>query len=89
MISMPVERPAVRLGAGLQLLLRLRERNVETLLAGAHALEQELQRERGLAGTRIAVDEIEPLGDQSAAQDFVQPPNPGRGASATPRGVIS
>ncbi len=79
-----VERPAVGLGAGLQFFLGLGERDIQTLLAGAYALEQELQCQRGLARARIAVNEIEALRDQSATQHLIQPRDSGLGALVVP-----
>ena len=67
-----VEGPAVRARDGAQLVLRLGERDEQDLLAALDAFEQELQRERGLAGAGVALDEVEPVGRQPAAEDVVQ-----------------
>jgi hypothetical protein len=44
--------PTVRRGPAQQLLLGLRQRDVERPLPGARAFEQETQGDRGLAGSR-------------------------------------
>ena len=64
-------RDRVELGLGLG------ERDVEARLAAPHAFEQELQRERRLAHAGIAVDEIEAVARQAAAEDLVEPGHAG------------
>jgi hypothetical protein len=66
------ERPAVRLRDPLQLALRLGQRHVQDALAASHAFEQELQCERRLARAGHAFDEVDAIGRQPAAQDFVE-----------------
>jgi hypothetical protein len=75
-----VERPAVRARAGRQLVAGLGQRHVQARLAGAHAFEQVLQGQRGLAGAGVAVDEIEASRDQAPGHHFVQARNAGGGA---------
>ncbi len=67
-----IQAPAVPLGHQLQLCLGFRQRHVEHALAPAHALEQELQRNGGLARARTALVEIHAVGVQAAAEDVVQ-----------------
>jgi hypothetical protein len=64
--------PTVRVGHRVYLLPRLGERHVEHLLAAAHALLEELERQRGLARARHALDEVQTVGRKSAAEDIVQ-----------------
>ena len=52
--------------------LRLRERHIQTRLAAPTSLEQELQSQRGLTGSRHAFNQIEPICRQPAVQNFVQ-----------------
>ena len=64
--------PAVRRGDRAQLLVGLGQRDVEHGLARVRALEQELQRQRGLAGARHALDQVEPVARQAAHQNVVE-----------------
>ena len=75
-----VERPVMARRDGAQLLLGFGERDVEAGLAEVAALEQELQRQRGLAGAGRALDEIDAIGEQAAAQHVVEAGDAGRGA---------
>jgi hypothetical protein len=63
---------AVRLGHRLQLFLGLRERHVEDRVPLARALHQVLHRERGLARPGHALDQVQPVGCEAAAEDVVQ-----------------
>ena len=67
-----VERPAMRGGAGGQLLLGFGERDVEAFLAGFDAFEKVLERKRRLARPGIPIDEIEAMGNQPAVQDIIE-----------------
>jgi hypothetical protein len=75
-----VERPAVPARHQAELLLGLGERDVERGLAPPGALEQELERERRLAGAGATLEEVEPVGVEAAAQDVVEPGVAGRDA---------
>ena len=57
------------------------ERDVEDLFAPLHALEEELECQCGLAGSRGAFDEIKPVGIEAAAQNVVQARHAGRDSS--------
>ena len=81
----PVERPAVRVGHLAKLLLGLRERHVQDRLAAAGALQQELQRQRGLAGAGHAFDEVQPMRREAAAQNVVETLDAGGGATSGDR----
>jgi hypothetical protein len=76
-LDVVAQRPAVGGRAFAQFLLGFRKRDVEAFLAGLGALQQELQRNRRLAGSRRALDEEYVPAGKSAGQDIVQPPNPG------------
>ena len=54
--------PSMRLGHGLQLLTRLRERDVEDAFAAAQPFDEELQTECCLARPGVALDEMEASG---------------------------
>ncbi len=82
----PVEVPAVRPGDGPQFLGGLGEGDVEHRLAVAHALQQELQREGGLARSRLSLDQIEPVRRQAPVEDLVQAG--GAGGDAGVGGVV-
>ncbi len=69
-----LQRPAVGIRAGQQLLLGFRKRDVEALLAQPGALAQKLEGKRRLPGARRAVDEVEPVRDEAAVEDVVQAP---------------
>src|SRR6476661_1878706 len=67
-----VEGPAVRFGDLGQLGPRLGEGDVQPARADCGAGQQELQRQRRLAGTRFAVDEIEMTGGKTASEDLIE-----------------
>src|SRR3954471_21026210 len=71
-----VERPAVGGGHVAELLFSLREGGVDARLAVAGSGEQELQRRGGLAGARIALEQVHPVDGKAAAEDVVQPFDP-------------
>src|SRR5687768_13522495 len=68
----PVERPAVGLCGGLQLLFRLRQRDVEPTLAVGHSLQEEMERERRLTSAGNAIDEEDAVSRQTSPQDLIQ-----------------
>lgn len=68
----PVERPAVGVGDLPDLELGLRQGDVERAFAGGDPGEQELQRERRLADTWIAFDEVDAVARQPAAKDVIE-----------------
>jgi hypothetical protein len=70
-----VHRPAVGRGDFFDFLLAFGQRDVQHGLALLHAFEQELQGQRRLAGSRLAFDQVQPVADETAAQDLVQPSN--------------
>ena len=45
-------------------------------LPAPHALEQAVERERGLARTGVALDEVEPVGGEAAAEHIVESGDP-------------
>ena len=71
------EVPAVRRSHRSQLVLGFGERDVEDRFPIPGAFAQKLQRERGLAGARHALDEVQPVGRQPAAQYEVETVDPG------------
>lgn len=74
-----IQCPAVRGGAFAKLFLGFGERDVEACFADARALAQEVGCDRGLAGARIALDQIDAAAFQPAAQDVVEAIDPERG----------
>jgi hypothetical protein len=74
----PVEAPAVRRGNRMDLLVRLREADVEPELAVGGPVEEELQRERRLAGARITLNQMNAIAREAAAKDLVEPADTGR-----------
>ena len=78
-----VERPAVRPRHGGELGLGLREGDVEARLAEPHAFEEVLEGEGRLPRAGVALDEVDPVGGEAAAQDVVQSRDP-RGDQAAP-----
>ncbi len=73
-----VEIPAVAAGDGAQLVDGFRERDVEDFFAATVAFKQVLQRKRGFADARVALNEVEVVRRQSAAQYVVEPSNTGK-----------
>ena len=73
-----VKGPAVARRHQPKLGLAFGERDVEDLFATLDAFEEELKRERGLAGSRGAFDEIKPVGVKAAAQNVIQARHAGR-----------
>src|ERR1700678_75306 len=71
------ERPLMRLGAGLEFLRGFGQRDVKAALPGAYALLEKLKCKRGLTGTGIAVDEIEPRRYQATVQNLIKAGDPG------------
>ena len=68
----PGQVPAMRGCRGPQFLFGFGERDVECRLIGALSLDEELHRQRGLAGAGIALDEVEPVAFDPAIQDIIQ-----------------
>src|SRR4051812_44298143 len=57
---------------GAQLVARFRQRDVHRRLAVAHALEEKLQAERGLADAGIALQKIDMVARKTAEQDVIE-----------------
>jgi hypothetical protein len=55
-----------------QFLRGFRKRDIKHLLPAAHALEQELQRQRRLSRARIALHQIKTIARQTARENFIQ-----------------
>ena len=72
----------MRGGHRFELITRFRERDVEDRLAEPGAFDQELHRQRGLAGTGHALDEVEAAARQAPIQNVVETRNRG------PRDVV-
>jgi hypothetical protein len=70
----PLEGPAVSADDEAELAFGLRQRHVEGGLAQTHALHEELQGEGGLARARLALEEVEAVPVEAAAEDVVQAP---------------
>jgi hypothetical protein len=68
----PLGRPAVRADHALELGARLRERDVHRPLAVRHSFQEKLERERGLADARIALDKVQPARGQAPAQKVIE-----------------
>ncbi len=73
-----VEGPVVRTRHGDDLIPRLGKTDVHPGLAQPVPLKQELQAQGGLPGSRIALDQVDPVGGKSPSQHVVQPGDPGR-----------
>jgi hypothetical protein len=68
----------VRLRDRAQFDFSLGQGDVQHGLAARRALGQELQRQRGLARARIALDQVQPVPGQAPAKDIVESGNAGR-----------
>jgi hypothetical protein len=68
----PIQRPAMRVGHGTQLIRGLRQGDVETGLAPGGTMQQELQRQRGFPGPRASFQQVQPIRGDAAAQHIVQ-----------------
>ncbi len=55
-----------------ELLFGFRERHVQDRLAAPGTFQQELQRERGLAGARHAFDQVQPMRREAPAENVVE-----------------
>lgn len=73
-----IDRPAMRAGNRRDLIPRFRQRYIESDLPAAHPLEQILQRNRGLAHSGVAQEQVKAVLRQSTAQDLIQTRDPGR-----------
>jgi hypothetical protein len=67
-----IERPSVSLGDDAKFAFAFRQRDVQTLLASSGAFQKILKRDRGFPGARFALDQVQPLGIEAAAEDIVQ-----------------
>jgi hypothetical protein len=74
-----VQGPVVRSRHRAQLLLGLRERHVEHRLAEAGAFDEELHRERRLAGPGNSLDQVEAALRKPSTEDIVEPGDSRRG----------
>ena len=74
-----VEGPQMRRGGVAQLGGGLRQRDVHATLTVRDAAQQELQPKRRLSGSWIAVDQIDVIAGEAAAQDGIQPGDAGAG----------
>ena len=72
-----IERPVVRIGDLQQFRFRFRKSDVEALLATTDTLHEELHGNGGLAGSWIALDEVEVITGESPSQNVVQARDPG------------
>ncbi len=75
--------PAMALTHRNQLVGGFGQGDIQAGFAPRHAVEQELQAERGLAGAGRTFDEIHALGRQAATQDVVKAGNTGGNAAST------
>src|SRR5688572_24185217 len=82
-----LQAPSVRSRDGFQLILRFGQRDEEDFFAVLEALEQELERERRLAGAGIALDEVEAVRRQPAAEDVIEAGDAGAEALTGRHGV--
>jgi hypothetical protein len=78
-VDQVAELPAVGPGARPQLVLGFGKGDVEAPLAQPGALDQELQRDRGLAGAGAAFEEVNMPRSKPAEEDVVQPRYADRG----------
>src|SRR6476469_2887372 len=60
-----------------------RERDVKAFFTATGALQQELQRERRLAGAGLSLHQVQPLSVEATAQDVVKPGSASRKARLT------
>ncbi len=68
----------MREGGGAQFVLGLGEGDVEAAFAIRRAGAQEIERERGLAGAGLALQQVDMAMHEPAAEDIVQARNAGR-----------
>jgi len=73
------EGPAVRSGAGAQLLLGFGEADINSDFAGFRAGHQELQGDCGFSGARGAFEQMQPVAGDPPFKDIVEAGNAGRG----------
>jgi len=73
----------VGLGDLNQLVPGLRQGDVKALLSPGPPIEQELQGERGLAGSGLAFDQVHPVGGVTAVENGIQPVDAGGDRLAT------
>lgn len=67
-----IQVPAMGSGDIMQFFKRFRKRYIQTFLAAPGALEQKLKRQCRLPAPGIALDDVEAVGGQTAAQDLIQ-----------------
>src|SRR3954465_11353405 len=75
-----LERPAMRAHAGAQLLFGLGQADVDAEFAGSGARHQELQRNGGLAGAGIALEQVQAVPGEAATEHEVQAGDASAGA---------
>jgi hypothetical protein len=85
--DLAIHGPAMRCGAGSQFLFRFRQGDVEALFASFRPLHQEAQRDGGLAGAGIALEQEHMAGSEAAGQNIIQAGNASSGFSG-PRACI-
>jgi hypothetical protein len=62
----------MRAGGLIQLLGRLRQADVQAALAAARPLQQELQGDCGLAGAGVALQQVQAIAREAAAEHVVE-----------------
>ena len=67
-----VEIPSVRLRDGHELGRRFRKRDIKRPLATSAAGQEELERERRLACTRVALNQMQALGGKTALEQMIE-----------------
>jgi hypothetical protein len=70
-------RPAVRGRDGAQLSRGLRQRDIQARFAEPSPFEEELERERRLAGAWFAFDQVQSVGRKTSAQKLIETGNAG------------
>jgi hypothetical protein len=68
----PFERPLMRNRNCPQFPGRFRQRDVQARLAALPPLHQKLHRQGGLARARIALDQVHPIGGETAPEQLIQ-----------------
>lgn len=68
-----------------ELMARFRQRDIKHAVTAPRALDEKLQCERGLSGSRVAFHQVQMIRRPTAEKDFVESGHPGRHAQVCAR----